>query len=436
VAYTLRMPTSLPTRRASRRGLSYLEVLMAAAIGMAGLLGAIAMFPVAILNMQRGVVADTMSYIGPSALEQAQSVGATRRANWIAYDTTTQSWSRNAANDLDTLPLPTGDPRSVPQGPWNSVCIDPRFCAEIDVAAIAAGTAQPGQFPHVPANGANNEARMLRVTLRGNTGGPMSVNQARLLVKTADDLIFDKPEDAGGPLPARQAPLLGSGGAAVRRDYMGNFEWMITLTPKLSGVPTNQLNQFFDGSTGAYNTSIPETMPFVRTNQYLASVVVFYQRPARLESVLAGLPSDPDPDPERVVNVAAFPGQGYNGGDVLIQTRASTTPARPELDLQVHIGDWVMLSGVQYSLGTPRKYLGPRFQWYRVTAVEANTELVGGLYQRYVTLEGADWPIVAYPSNHAQQDQVNPTDSLIPGVTQMTIVSGVAGVYEHTVTVE
>ena len=48
-----------------RRGLSYLEVLIAAGIALTGILGAIAMFPVAILNMQKGQVVDVMASVGP-----------------------------------------------------------------------------------------------------------------------------------------------------------------------------------------------------------------------------------------------------------------------------------------------------------------------------------------------------------------------------------
>src|SRR5213076_568853 len=70
-----------PTMR-HRRGLSYLEVLIAAGIALTGILGAVALFPVAILNLQKGLIVDVAAAVGPSSLETAPALGVTTTSNW------------------------------------------------------------------------------------------------------------------------------------------------------------------------------------------------------------------------------------------------------------------------------------------------------------------------------------------------------------------
>jgi hypothetical protein len=377
----------------ARRGVSYLEVLIAAGIGVTGLLGAIAIFPIAIANLQRGVVSDTAAAVGPSGLEQAYAVGALNRSNWMGYSS--GAWQPGAAQAIANYPAPPLSGSSV--GPWASVCIDPRFCAEVDTSNIPGGTS-PGLFPYY-SPGSPNEARMHRITLPSGMGTAMSTAQARLLFKCSDDLLFEKASDNLGPLPARQFYIEGQGGTPVRRDYYGEFEWMVTLTPKMTGVMTD--------SSGNDSNGNPAGIPFENTREYRASVVVFHQRPPRLDTIDQG--DATHAATERVVNVTNFYGQGFNGGEVRIE-------ATNAIDLAIRGGDWVMLSGVQRTNG---RMQAPLFNWYRVAAVHGEAfDLGGGQYERFVTLEGGDWPV-----NAVQQ-------------TQMTIVSGAVGVFEQMVIVQ
>ncbi len=78
-----------------------------------------------------------------------------------------------------------------------------------------------------------------------------------------------------------------------------------------------------------------------------------------------------------------------------------------------------MLGGNMYSIpnppAAPRKFLGTLFHWYRVVAV--NGDPYGpGQQLRDLTLDGPDWPA-----------------NLMANGTQMTIVSGVVGVFTTTV---
>lgn len=388
-----------------RRALSYLEVLIAAAIALTGLLGVVAMFPVAILNMQKGVVVDTMAAVAPSALDQASAMGALEQRNWLLHDyygPNTGAWNVPATLAIGA-PAPAGPPLPlIDNTPWASFCIDARFAAEMP-ATPASATVAPHLFPYYPRNPAQavaiNEARMLRVTLKRNPGEtapvPMSIAHSRLMFKVSDDLIFDKPGDA--TLPATQNFILG-GAAPVnqRRNYMADYEFIVTRSPRIDGVPV-----YSDGTS--YNRLVAGGGQAIRhevvpIQLYTTSVVVFYKRRARLDAIVPTVANDPAA--ERIVPVATFYSGGLSGGDVQIQSAV-------EDELLLHEGDWVMLSGNRYDgNGT---FLGPLFQWYRVVSLSTTT-LNGANYERDVSLEGGDWP------------------AGVPA--QMTILTGAVGVFE------
>jgi hypothetical protein len=412
-------------------------VLIAAGIALTGILGAVAIFPVAILNMQKGVQVDAAAYIAPSALEQASAIGVTRPFSWLAYNGGSGTWN---ISGIPTTP-PGGAPLPAMFGPfpatvvapYASYCFDPRFAAECAPNTGVPGAFSPGLFPFKPSTGLN-DVRMARYTLRRNPYSivdfnPMQVSQARLLFKMSDDLIFERPTDLTAPAIQRHSDpmnsFFGNGGWIqddnandLRRNFMADYEYIITMTPNIRGVPYGQSPGFpptyyaLDGSTGI------EPFPMENPTEYVMSAVVFYKRQTQLNTYI---PSDPnDPEVERVTDVVAFAGNGVNGGDVTIQAR---NPAAKEL--RIHEGDYVMLSGNTYSISPfppQRKFLGPRFQWYRVVAVNGDSYPNGGNIQRDLTLDGPDWP-------------VNPATGVLvpPGLTQLTIVSGVVGVVSTVV---
>jgi hypothetical protein len=406
-----------------RRGLSYLEVLIAAGIGLTGILGAVALFPLAAANMRKGVVADCAAYIGPSAEQQASVTGALNPNRWLmndrAFGGTTGLWGFNGTTAI-TASSAMGYPTNAAGlntatglwgagvGYWASYCIDPRFCAEMSPIAAPAGDV-PYTFPYTASQNAS-DVRMVRVTLPNSPSSTLaaSAGQARLLFKVSDDLIFDRPKDALGQLPASQGYLIDNTNTNQRRDYMAEFEYLLTLTPRMVGIPV-----FQDVNTGALlnSQSNPEPVPFERPTQYSLSVVVMHQRQPLLNTIVPGTANDTEA--ERVLDVVSpggFLGNGIGGGDVLVQSRAG----RPATDTVVHEGDWVMLSGMLYVTDSNGpKIAGPIFRWYRVTSLQGEAFPQGGVYQRYLTLDGPDWPV-----------------SNVPNGTQMTIVSGVVGVYE------
>ena len=413
-------------QHATRRGLSYLEVLIAAGIALTGIMGAVALLPVAILNMQKGVVVDTMACIGPSALSTAQSLGVNQRSNWLIFNMASKNWDLSVdapgafPGGFPNTPLPVSD-----TGRWASYCFDPRFAAEGAPASIIAGTFDPRFFPYKPKANAN-DVRMLRTTLRrephSNFYTPLAIAPARLLFKVSDDLIFNKPNDSLGKAPAMQDYIVGNGQSVQRRNYMADYEYIITMTPSLRGVPVDANGNSFSKTLPG---PVPEQYSLEQPTEYTMSAVVFYKRQVAFDAYLA--PTTQEPEAERVVDVA-FYGNGYKGGDVAIRGRMPTSSAMPN-ELEVHEGDWVMLSGNSYEVGGGRKFLGPRFAWYRVAAVGMDTyepSPATGFYYRDLTLDGPDWPT----------STTNPPDNLIGMLdTQMTIVSGVVGVFSTRVNV-
>lgn len=400
-----------------RRGLSYLEVLIASGIALTGILALLALFPVAILNLQKGQITDNIAAIGPSALRSGRAVGVTDSSNWLAYNGTT--WTQ--AGFLTTTPAPAALPglpalQPWPHGRWHSLCFDPRFAA----SAPAAGAGfVPGQFPYTPRSTSLgiNDVRMVRATLRAAPGtaipGPMSTAQARNLFKVPDDLIFERPPDA--TVPALQLPIQRSDLAVVRRNYMADYEYVITMTPNLRGIPVayNPANPGLNPISFTFSGLAPnEPMPMDIPTEYTMSAVVFYKRQVDLSTRIPG--DRNEPDAERVTDVTAFHNSGFNGGD--ITTRARSTANGNELE--VHQGDWVLLSGNMYTQSVPRKFMGPLFQWYRVASVNGDSYTVAANQFRDLTLDGPDWPTALIPN------------------TQLSIISGVVGVFSTQVQVK
>lgn len=398
-----------------RRGLSYLEVLIASGIALTGILALLALFPVAILNLQKGQITDNIAAIGPSALRSGRAVGVTDSSNWLAYNA--GAWT--ASNFLQTRPLPANLPAQ--PGAWHSLCFDPRFAASLPPAV--AGSFSPGHFPFTPPILGNvNDVRMARVTLRAAPGtaipGPMSTAQARNIFKVPDDLIFERPPDA--TVPAQQLLIQRSDLAEVRRNYMADYEYVITMTPNLRGIPVGYvapnnpssppISYLFGGAPFA-----PERMPMDPPSEYTMSAVVFYKRQVDLSEYVPG--DRNEPEAERVTDVVNFYNSGFNGGDITIRARSTVNGN----ELEVHQGDWVLLSGNMYTQSVPRKFMGPLFQWYRVASVNGETYGAG---LRDLTLDGPDWPV----------NLMAPLGS--PGGVQLSIISGVVGVFSTQVQVK
>ncbi|MCH2123221.1 MAG: hypothetical protein MK165_00400, partial [Pirellulaceae bacterium] len=68
-----------------RAGISIIEVMFAIGIAIIGLLGVVALLPLAASNVSRGVTMDRMARLGENALNTIQVRGYTSPAMWLAY---------------------------------------------------------------------------------------------------------------------------------------------------------------------------------------------------------------------------------------------------------------------------------------------------------------------------------------------------------------
>lgn len=419
------------------RGVSLLEVLFAILVTTVGLLGAIAIFPVASSRARQARINDASAVAGRSAVHAFDTRGMRRPDRWY-------QWNPAATPPQFTNKFAVGQ----------AYCIDSRFVVRnTGYITTITGSRPSGLFPEFfpygsPLNplGAPPVPRMERVAFFPGTldrsvppnflrdqfdrrnvlamvGGEPVYGRNLLLADSIfvldDDLTFLRPgqdELTGLGLPADRSlpavqpfdPLAGSNQPAMRT-AQGRFSWMATVVPKLE--------------------------PGAASDEYVLSIVVFYDRPNDLyltpysaggnENIL-----------ERTVNVAFnVPGllvnDGTSGGEVLLYVPANAIPAGPltpqefaQQRLKLRAGDWVMLSGRLLSQGpTPTPAVIDRFQWYRVAHVDPDVVYQpagNGLpdrYERHATLVGQDWNV-----NLAFQ--------------HATLMEGVVGVYEKTIRLE
>jgi type II secretory pathway pseudopilin PulG len=414
---------------------SLLEVLFAILVTTVGLLGAIAIFPVASSRARQARINDAAAMAGRSAVHAFDTRGMRRPDRWYAWNP-----ALNPPQFVNKFTL------------GQAYCIDSRFLVRNTGYITAANRAfYPELFPYAsPLNplGAPPLPRMERIAFFPGTldqpppptppnflrdqfdrrnlltfvGGQPAYGRNLLLADSIfvfeDDLAFVRPgrdEVAGLGLPADRAlpaiqlfDPLAAGGGPGQRSTGGRFSWMATLVPK--------------------------TEPNAPSDEYVLSVVVFHDRPNDLyltpystggnENLL-----------ERVVNVAfnvptLLSNDGTSGGEVLLYVPTSTIPTGPLTPqdfatsrLKLRAGDWILLGGrTQTILGTT-PYATSCFQWYRVAQVDPEVVYApAGLglpdrYERHATLVGRDWNTSA-SSQYA------------------ALIEGVVGVYEKTIRLE
>jgi hypothetical protein len=315
-------------------------VLFAILVTTIGLLGALALLPVASSQAKKGRQNDANAVAASTCVHEFDARGMRRGASvWIAWDPGGTPGYRLVTNQTTALPNGT------------SFCIDPRMIAASDATVARRNGAR--QFPYSPTAG---QPVMLRCTLGNNapTVQPMGKLLADSIFTIDDDLTYDRADD-NTIAPTQQFEFMPSAATVrSRRQNDGHMSWMATVVPKV------------------------DRYTVTATEQFVLSIVVFYDRPTSFGwDEGASTFSLPD---ERTVNVA-FPGGGITGGEVLL---AATTEA--ELKLRPH--DWIMLSGLMtHAISTPI----PVFKWYRVSDLEAEVTFNGTNYERYVTLTGPDW---------------------------------------------
>lgn len=419
--------------RRARRAVTILEVLFAILVTTIGLLGAIAIFPVASAQARKGRQNDIVAVAADSIAHQFDTQYMRRPDQWFAWSTVPIN-----GNPPGYYPVPLLL-NSGAITPGLSYCIDPRF------VSVNAGNPTTNAFVFFPAvprlNAADvSEPRMLRINLRAfpAAASVMSRFQADQVFAIEDELVYERPGvnsvNSDNALPAFQnynkiLDVNSGNMVASRRQEAGDLTWMATVVPKLnrdSGIVTP-------------------------TDLFTLSIVVFLKRSPDLlldGRNTAASPSEHTATEQRGFvlgphpfngnsTVGDFHAAGIGGGEVTISVRTdvvtSPTDTNPydntnhdEVLTQLNRGSWVMLA--QKTSNNTAFNGNCIYSWYRVSDAEETQRAVtiGGFafLQRDVTLVGPDWQLLDL-DNDGNADPA-----------EVTIIPGVIAVYERTIRLE
>ncbi len=289
-------------RRRSHCGISLLEVLVSIFILSVGLLGVAALIPIGNSQVIKGAIAHRGSELGERVYREIRLRG------WLRTD----MWLR--ADGSPAVEEKTGQ---LVQGLFDrAVAIDPY------TAAVSPGTTI---FPR------NSQTPMPLLTFKQAPDQPqkMSLQLAKLISVSSDNLVFQRPSDGNRPAIQR---LNRTG---TKRLSESLYSWMMTLSP----VPNDR-------------------------GTYLLSVVVFYR----------DAPSESDGQPRDSQNLDNI--QPLGGGEYKI----SGSVEAMEIKDYLRPGRWMMLSDGQN-----------QYRWFRIVAVSGVGR--DKQTKREIALAGSEFPL-------------------------------------------
>ncbi len=246
----------------------------------------------------------------------------------------------------------------------------------------------------------------------------MNLAAADRVCRLNDDLAFVPSSDTKGP-PAMsylydKQPYTSSS-KRMTRQFDGNYCWLVTLAPAVTEMTTNTASGFVAQpipipTGGNPSTWTPGNLAAWTTRQYSVSIAICYKRDLSDYGTQLSPPSNPPPPAERMVQAQMTSGLG--GGEVQLSGNAAWLE-------KLKPNQWIMLSA---KVPDPLTASGTRtwLDWYRITAVDDGADLSNG--KRWVTLHGADWLL---PSQASGAPQV-----------YATIIDGIVGVYQKTITLD
>jgi hypothetical protein len=318
-------------RRPARHGVSLLEVLISIGVTAIGLLGVLALIPLAGAQALKGEVSDRMAVIGNSGVSELRARGGLNPKLWVYK------------NGVSANEISTKRPKAI--------CLDPRGVAQtIDTA-----------FPALPGG-----AQMDRLSLDNLLGAAppanvLSRSAADYIFMSQDDLALTNPPDKSLPPGQRWQPDEGVANPS-RRQFGGSMSWMVTIWPRWEG------DEIADGQAPQRDRDL-----------YLCPIVVFHRR----------VVGDEVSTPVVANSNMMFSGGGIAGGDATLtfadanQAKLATTPE----------DTWLLISGQLPVIPNQPTPSYPIFRWYRVIASDPDPD--PSTLKRYVTLDGADWNMAA-----------------------------------------
>lgn len=314
-----------------RCGVTLLEVLFSMMIAAIGLLGAIALLPVAIEQANKGRQADAQAIAGEAAVNDFKVRGFHYYDNWIASD----------ASGTFSKPL------DFRQG----VCFDP-----LAVSHHWENSGLSSQYRLFPTLGTGPQ--MIRVgifdelTPAGRGPFPIPVSVAETCVKSFDELRYDRPQDRSLDAVQRYTQ---PGNLRREIEPLREFSWFATLAPSILNS-----DEFILGMVVIYRRQLPDAAPPTTTERVIDNVI------------FAVDPVIPDPKITR-----------DTGGEITLWSNSAA-------DLELGKGSWIMLKGVDTDGQSHFRWYrvidtGPTEPDPPAPASPTN-------YFRNVTLFGADWP--------------------------------------------
>jgi hypothetical protein len=460
-----------------------LEVLFAITVASVGLLGAIAVFPLALAQARKGRLADTTSAGAQAAVAKFHAESMRRPDHWLYYFDD----FNNNVHGTAFFPAAGGVTGSSPVA--TAFCIDPRFFEQNRIANANDGSLW-SYFPAVPdgnsfnsgtnPNNATYWGRMPRLTLHSNNpdddgdGTPnppqnaasrMTFVQADQIFRLEDELLYKRPPykmgnddwarypdgtTKGNEAPAEQlfTQVQTAAGPpptfiAGRRQEEGRLTWMATLSPR--AVEPQHVDH--DNNSNTAPVPVGSFLSDKQTNIFFAdtyqlSTVVFYNRSPDL---VLSLPGSPRPLTEWTAKIlggtqanpaGGFWASGIGGGEVTITTNNPNEHAAYNTAeaLELKRGDWIALSRrmpVYDRVNNVYREL-QHLQWYRISDTEETARQVNingdNRYERDVTLIGPDWPVDLWHTANNTWGSDTFADEI-----DVIIVTGAVHVYERSI---
>ncbi len=348
-----------------RRAVTLIEVIFAIGVILIGMVGLLAVLPLAGSRARSSVALNTGTAIADAAFDQLIAGGFLNTGRLFRADGGTLAFNE-------------------------SICIDP---VQVIIATAVTGNGySKNVFPHYlprhnplldpsltgggSVNWPTDQPRLVRVGMQHAGGRVFNLEEALKVTESQDDIPAERPKDRTQNTYVRGYPGISGGLSYGKRLATGEYSWIATLNPH-------------------------STRPQERFG--LLSIVVFRTRDRGFifPSAAASNPQG-NANRERLALVTAPQGfQGGAGGVVTLVSNANTTS-------NLTANHWVLLSRTIPAVGAIPAH--PVHRWYRVagtdgdpvvttagalglTQADADTEV----WQRRVLLDGSDW---AFSTTH------------------------------------
>lgn len=454
-------------KRTLRLGLTMLEVIFSMVVILVGMVAVATLIPLAGRQADDSVKITQALAAGDSALavfNSARIVQPSLESPWCLVDDVANTEfsvaSIQAAYErvAETFPAPPDITQAaVAQNEAIGIgfCIDPLFWGyqPRNNGARLAAPFDRTRFPFLPMDISpvtfQSGARAPRL-LRGSLTDPSAAfpgswlrQPAALALATSfgGDLI--QPETRNKALgPMRSVRVSGDPGTplVVSPTAAQQVSWLMTVTPSENTpiIPITRTQENWDG-VGNNPGTIKANRPVVLPNAFDVSLVVFAKRDVReVASIIPGVGPNSAPTNlptnERAFRVTLVTSEALDSG-----TFSASLSVHPNVDANIRIGDWIMLSRFARRTLLPRTVNNPTtinrqvHRWYRVIG----TAQVGTAF--VVRLYGKPWNWTEGEIADFQAAGVNlPSTPPNPNTleTQAVLLKDVIHVYERQINLQ